>query len=273
MDRRPFIGVSTYLVDVSWSNWRSRRVALVPERYTAFVRDAGGVAVLLPPDAPERAPEVLARLDALVISGGPDMDPAYYGQSPHPLTEADAPERDHWETALVRAALASGLPLLGICRGMQLLNVVCGGSLLQHLPDVVDPDVHAGSPGAYGAHPVRPVPGTLLGDLFPETELTVPTFHHQAVDRLGEGLRVGALAPDGTIEAIEGPGFTLGVQWHPEQGDDLRVMQALVRAATAARTMPLEPLDLLGSAAEAVATAAAASGAATGAVAPVRVGG
>ena len=243
MDRRPLIGVSTYLVDVSWSDWRGRRVALVPERYTAHVRAAGGVAVLLPPDAPERAPEVLARLDALVVSGGPDMDPAYYGQAPHPLTEADAPERDHWETALVRAALASGMPMLGICRGMQLLNVVCGGSLVQHLPDVVQPDVHAGSPGMYGEHAVRPVPGTLLGNLLPESELVVPTFHHQAVARLGENLRVSALAPDGTIEAVEGNGFTLGVQWHPEQGEDLRVMQGLVRAATAARTLPLLYLE------------------------------
>ncbi|MGW4892404.1 gamma-glutamyl-gamma-aminobutyrate hydrolase family protein [Kitasatospora sp. NPDC004240] len=243
MDRRPFIGVSTYLVDASWSDWRDRRVALVPERYTAYVRDSGGIAVLLPPDAPERAPEVLARLDALVIAGGPDIDPAYYGRPPHPRTEADAHERDAWEVALLRGALAAGMPLLGICRGMQVLNVVCGGTLVQHLPDVVDPDVHTGSPGRYGEHTVRPVPGTLLGGLLPESELTVPTFHHQAVDRLGDGLRIGAYAPDGTVEAVEGPGFTLGVQWHPEQGEDLRVMQALVRAATAARTVPLEVVE------------------------------
>ncbi|MGA5819178.1 gamma-glutamyl-gamma-aminobutyrate hydrolase family protein [Kitasatospora sp. NPDC094028] len=234
MDRRPFIGVSTYLVDASWSSWRNRRAALVPERYTAHVRDSGGIAVLLPPDAPERAPEVLARLDALVIAGGPDIDPVYYGEPAHPLTEADSPERDRWEVALLRSALAAGMPLLGICRGMQVLNVVCGGTLVQHLPDVVAVDVHCGSPGRYGTHAVRPVPGTLLGGLLPESELSVPTYHHQAVDRLGEGLRVSAHAPDGTVEAIEGPGFTLGVQWHPEQGDDLRVMRALVRAATAA---------------------------------------
>ncbi|MBD0695575.1 gamma-glutamyl-gamma-aminobutyrate hydrolase family protein [Streptomyces sp. CBMA123] len=234
MDRRPFIGVSTYLVDASWSDWRGRRVALVPERYTAYVQDSGGIAVLLPPDAPERAAEVLARLDALVIAGGPDIDPAYYGQPAHPLTDVDSPERDVWEVALLRGALAAGMPVLGICRGMQVLNVVCGGTLVQHLPDVLDVDVHAGSPGCYGAHLVRPVPGTLLGGLLPETELEVPTFHHQAVDRLGAGLRVSALAPDGTVEAVEGPGFTIGVQWHPEQGTDLRVMQALVRAATAA---------------------------------------
>ncbi|MFJ9694570.1 gamma-glutamyl-gamma-aminobutyrate hydrolase family protein [Kitasatospora sp. NPDC101183] len=233
MDRRPLIGVSTYLVDASWNSWRDRRVALVPERYTAYVRDSGGIAVLLPPDAPERAPEVLARLDALVVAGGPDIDPAYYGQEPHPAAEVDSPERDRWEVALLRAALAAGMPLLGICRGMQVLNVVCGGTLVQHLPDVVVPDVHTGRPGAYGTHLVRPVPGTLLGGLLPESELEVPTYHHQAVARLGEGLRVSAHAPDGTVEAVEGPGFALGVQWHPEQGDDLRVMQALVRAATA----------------------------------------
>ncbi|MFD9690851.1 gamma-glutamyl-gamma-aminobutyrate hydrolase family protein [Kitasatospora sp. NPDC001309] len=234
MDRRPFIGVSTYLVDASWSDWRGRRVALVPERYTAYVQDSGGLAVLLPPDAPERAPEALARLDALVIAGGPDIDPAYYGEPAHPLTDVDSPERDVWEVALLRGALAAGMPVLGICRGMQVLNVVCGGTLVQHLPDVLDVDVHAGTPGCYGAHLVRPVPGTLVGGLLPETELEVPTFHHQAVDRLGTGLRVSALAPDGTVEAVEGPGFTIGVQWHPEQGTDLRLMQALVRAATAA---------------------------------------
>ncbi|MFD5464150.1 gamma-glutamyl-gamma-aminobutyrate hydrolase family protein [Kitasatospora sp. NPDC127059] len=234
MDRRPFIGVSTYLVDASWSDWRGRRVALVPERYTAYVQNSGGIAVLLPPDAPDRAPEVLARLDALVIAGGPDIDPAYYGEPAHPLTDVDSPERDAWEVALLRGALAAGMPVLGICRGMQVLNVVCGGTLIQHLPDVVEMDVHAGSPGCYGAHVVRPVPGTLVGGLLPESELEVPTFHHQAVDRLGTGLRVSALAPDGTVEAVEGPGFMVGVQWHPEQGTDLRLMQALVRAATAA---------------------------------------
>ncbi|WP_037902769.1 gamma-glutamyl-gamma-aminobutyrate hydrolase family protein [Streptomyces sp. NRRL S-350] len=234
MDRRPLIGVSTYLVDASWSNWRGRRAALVPERYTAYVQESGGIALLLPPDAPERAPEVLARLDALVIAGGPDIDPAYYGQPAHPATEVDSPERDAWEVALLRAALAAGMPLLGVCRGMQVLNVVCGGTLVQHLPDVVAVDVHGGSAGRYGSHPVRPVPGTLLGGLLPESELEVPTFHHQAVDRVGQGLRVSAHAPDGTVEAVEGPGFTLGVQWHPEQGDDLRLMRALVRAATAA---------------------------------------
>ncbi|MFF7989429.1 gamma-glutamyl-gamma-aminobutyrate hydrolase family protein [Kitasatospora xanthocidica] len=241
MDRRPFIGVSTYLVDASWSDWRGRRVALVPERYTAYVQGSGGIAVLLPPDAPERAPEVLARLDALVIAGGPDIDPAYYGEPAHPLTDVDSPERDAWEVALLRGALAAGMPVLGICRGMQVLNVVCGGTLVQHLPDVLDVDVHAGTPGCYGAHLVRPVPGTLVGGLLPESELEVPTFHHQAVDRLGAGLRVSAHAPDGTVEAVEGPGFTIGVQWHPEQGDDLRLMQALVRAATAASLDALLP--------------------------------
>ena len=229
MDRRPFIGVSTYLVDASWSDWRGRRVALLPERYTAYVQRSGGIAVLLPPDSPERAPEVLARLDALVIAGGPDIDPAYYGESAHPSTDVASPERDLWEVALLRGALAAGMPVLGICRGMQVLNVVCGGTLVQHLPDVVDVDVHGGSPGCYGAHVVRPVPGTLVGGLLPESELEVPTFHHQAVGRLGAGLRVSALAPDGTVEAVEGPGFTVGVQWHPEQGDDLRVMRALVQ--------------------------------------------
>lgn len=228
MTNRPVIGVSTYVTDAAWGPWTAQQAVLLPARYPQLVQDAGGTAVLLPPGAAETAPDLLARLDALVISGGPDVNPALYGAQPHPKTRAVAPERDLWEAALLRAALAAGLPLLGICRGMQLLNVVCGGTLVQHLPDA---ERHLPRAGHYGSHPIRPLPGTRLADLLPEAELDVPTSHHQAVDRLGEGLTVSALAEDGTIEAVEGPGFVLGVQWHPEQGTDLRVMQALVEAA------------------------------------------
>ncbi|AUG76086.1 glutamine amidotransferase [Kitasatospora sp. MMS16-BH015] len=229
MTTRPVIGISTHLTDATWDHWSAQRAVLLHERYPRQVQAAGGVAVLLPPDAPEHAPEAVARLDALVIAGGPDVNPALYGAQPHPRTVANAPERDRWEAALLRAALAAGLPLLGICRGMQLLNVVRGGSLIQHLHE---PGPHLGSPEGYGRHAVRPVAGTLLAGLLPEDSVSVPTYHHQAVERLGVGLSVSALAEDGTVEAIEAAeGFTVGVQWHPEQGADLRLMQALVRAA------------------------------------------
>ncbi|KIQ66054.1 glutamine amidotransferase [Kitasatospora griseola] len=231
MTSRPVIGISTFLTDAGWGRWDAMRSVLLPERYPALFQQAGGVAVLLPPDAPEHAATAVARLDGLVLAGGEDVSPALYGEPAHPRTVASAPERDLWEAALIRAALASGTPLLGICRGMQLLNVVCGGSLIQHLPDVVGEDHdHLGAPTEYGRHPVHPVAGTLLAGLLPEPSVVVPTYHHQAVARLGEGLTACAHATDGTVEAIEGPGFTLGVQWHPEQGDDTRLAHALLHA-------------------------------------------
>ncbi|MGK4579825.1 gamma-glutamyl-gamma-aminobutyrate hydrolase family protein [Kitasatospora sp. HPMI-4] len=232
MTTRPVIGISTHLTEATWDSWDRQRAVLLSARYPAIVQAAGGIAFLLPPDAPQRAPEALTRLDALVVSGGPDLHPAYYDAEPHPRTRAVTPERDAWELALLRAALATGLPLLGICRGMQLLNVALGGTLIQHLEQG---EAHLGSSKGYGRHAVRPVAGTLLAGLLPEPEVSVPTYHHQAVDRLGAGLTVSAYAEDGTVEAVEGGGFTLGVQWHPEQGEDLRVLQALVGAAVVAR--------------------------------------
>ncbi|WP_033825486.1 gamma-glutamyl-gamma-aminobutyrate hydrolase family protein [Kitasatospora sp. MBT63] len=243
--QRPVIGISTYRTTAAWGRFDRRLAVMLPERYPALVRDSGGVAVLLPPDAPEHAPAALARLDGLVIAGGEDVDPLLYHEPAHPRTEADAPERDAWEAALLRAALAGGVPVLGICRGMQLLNVVRGGSLIQHLPDVVHHEGHAGGEGSYGRHAVRALAGTGLGGVLGTESVVVPTSHHQAVDRLGEGLTVCARAEDGTVEAVEdtaGGAFVLGVQWHPEQGEDLRVMQALVGAAAAARAPELQPV-------------------------------
>lgn len=189
------------------------------------MRDAGGLAAMLPPDDPAHAAAVVARLDGLVIAGGPDVDPARYGAVREPRTGPEARERDSWELALIDAALASGTPLLGICRGMQLLNVALGGTLVQHI------EGHAEVVGVFGRHTVKPVPGSLYAGLVPE-ETSVPTYHHQSVDHLGSGLTASAHAPDGTVEALElsGPGWVLGVQWHPEMGDDVRVMQGLVRA-------------------------------------------
>ncbi|GAB1334658.1 gamma-glutamyl-gamma-aminobutyrate hydrolase family protein [Streptomyces sp. E-15] len=228
MTARPLIGVSTYLESgARWGVWELE-AALLPAAYPRLVQRAGGLTAMLPPDAPERAAAAVARIDGLVIAGGPDVDPARYGAECSPLTGPLAPERDAWELALVEAALAAGVPLLGICRGMQLLNVALGGTLVQHL------DGHAEVVGVFGRHPVKPVPGTLYGGLVPE-EVTVATYHHQAVERLGEGLVPSAYAADGTVEAVELPadrGWVLGVQWHPERDEDPRVMRALVEAAS-----------------------------------------
>ncbi|OAR27129.1 gamma-glutamyl-gamma-aminobutyrate hydrolase [Streptomyces sp. ERV7] len=225
---RPLIGVSTYLEEsVRWGVWEWP-AALLPAYYPRLVRAAGGLTAMLPPDDPETAAEVVARLDGVVIAGGPDVEPLRYGAARDARTGPPAPERDAWETALIEAALAAGTPLLGICRGMQLLNVALGGTLVQHL------DGHTGGHGVVGRHTVRPVPGTRYAEIEPY-EASVPTYHHQAVDRLADGLVVSARAEDGTAEAVELPGgaWVLGVQWHPELGEDTKVMRALVAAAGA----------------------------------------
>ncbi|MEU2751704.1 gamma-glutamyl-gamma-aminobutyrate hydrolase family protein [Streptomyces collinus] len=221
------IGVSTYLESgARWGVWELE-AALLPVGYPRLVQRAGGLAAMLPPDDPEQAADAVARLDGLVIAGGPDVEPVRYGAEREERTGPPAPDRDAWELALIDAALAAGVPLLGICRGMQLLNVALGGTLVQHI------DGHAEVVGVFGGHAVKPVPGSLYAGVVPE-ETFVPTYHHQAVDRLGEGLVPSAYAADGTVEAVELPSadWVLGVQWHPEMGEDVRVMRALVEAAT-----------------------------------------
>ncbi|MES5822347.1 gamma-glutamyl-gamma-aminobutyrate hydrolase family protein [Streptomyces sp. RG80] len=228
MAGRPLIGISTYLeAGARWGVWELE-AALLPAGYPRLVQRAGGLAAMLPPDGPEHAAEAVAHLDGLVIAGGPDVDPVHYGAERSPRTGPPAPARDAWELALIDAALAAGIPLLGICRGMQLLNVAVGGTLVQHI------DGHAEVVGVFGWHTVKPVPGSLYAGVVPE-ETSVPTYHHQSVDRLGTGLTATAHAADGTVEAIElsGADWVLGVQWHPEMGEDLRVIRALVEAASA----------------------------------------
>ncbi|WP_175407999.1 gamma-glutamyl-gamma-aminobutyrate hydrolase family protein [Streptomyces sp. TRM64462] len=221
---KPLVGVTTYLDPARWGVW-DLPAALLPAAYPRLVQAAGGIAALLPPDAPSVAAETVARLDALVVAGGADVEPVRYGAAPDPRTGPPARDRDAWELALLDAALAAGTPVLGICRGMQLLNVAVGGTLVQHV------DGHVERVGHFGRHTVKPVPGTRYASLVPEAT-DVPTHHHQAVDRLGAGLVPSAHAEDGTVEAVELPdGWVLGVQWHPEMGDDIRVMKGLVRAA------------------------------------------
>ncbi|MCX5197743.1 gamma-glutamyl-gamma-aminobutyrate hydrolase family protein [Streptomyces sp. NBC_00249] len=224
---RPLIGITTYVEESTRYNVWDLPTALVPSDYYQLVQAAGGAAVLLPPDEPGRAAEVLSRLDGLIVSGGPDVDPVHYGAPRDPRTGPAATVRDEWELALIGAALDTGMPLLGICRGMQALNVALGGTLVQHI------DGHVHTPGVTSWHPVRPVAGTRYAELVPE-EADVPTYHHQAVERLGRGLVVSAYALDGTVEAIEDPDrgrWVLGVQWHPERDKDTRVMASLVEAA------------------------------------------
>lgn len=230
----PLIGITAYADEAQFGVWRLP-CAFAPLAYVQAVERAGGRAVLLPP-CEGGAEETVAALDALVLSGGPDLDPTLYGAEPHPETRDVRPERDRAEIALVTAALERDLPVLAICRGSQVLNVALGGDLEQHVPDLVGHDGHKEQPGTFSEHPVEILPGTRLHALMGE-RLLVKSHHHQGYRRLGRGLRPAARAGDGTLEALEEPSrrFAVGVLWHPEAGDDLRLFHALVAEAEAAR--------------------------------------
>lgn len=231
---RPLIGITTYATDASWGVWRLP-AALLPLDYVDAVERAGGRALLLPPSE-VGVEETLDALDGIVFSGGADLDPALYGASAHPETDAPEARRDRGELALLRAALERDLPTLAVCRGAQLLNVARGGDLVQHLPEQVGHHEHRETAGVFSAHPVEVQPGTRLAAVV-ESGATVASHHHQALGRLGEGLVESARAPDGTPEAVEDPGkpFLLGVQWHPEAGEDHGLFEALVAEARAYR--------------------------------------
>ncbi|HEX2744514.1 MAG TPA: gamma-glutamyl-gamma-aminobutyrate hydrolase family protein [Streptosporangiaceae bacterium] len=250
----PAIGITTYEDQASWRNW-SAQAALLPWAYVDAVRRGGGRPVLLPPGGDDdEAAATVAGLDGLVVSGGPDIDPARYGASRQPETQAPVTLRDAWDLAVTSQALRLGVPLLAICRGMQILNVCRGGTLSQHIPDLVGHGRHSGPPKGFGLHKVRVSPDSMLAQILPEDgHFEVPTRHHQAVDLLGEGLKAVAWEQDGTIEAVEVgqselgglSGFVLGVQWHPEQGSDPRLFTALAGAASeraTARTTVFAPM-------------------------------
>ncbi|MET7670422.1 gamma-glutamyl-gamma-aminobutyrate hydrolase family protein [Micromonospora luteifusca] len=226
--RRPLIGISAYVEPADWAVWRGVPAVLVPEAYVRAVTVAGGRAVVLPPDDVDG--DVLAVLDGLLLAGGADVGPGRYGQPPHPRTE-DRPDRDAGELTLLAAALAAELPLLGVCRGMQLLAVAYGGTLHQHLPDVVGHEGHRPAPGVYGSHAVRFAAGSLAASVLAGVD-RVNSYHHQAVADAGR-LAVTGWAEDGVIEAVEDPAlpFVFGVQWHPENEPDPRPITALVGAA------------------------------------------
>jgi putative glutamine amidotransferase len=238
---RPVIGLCTALERARWSVW-DQEAFLLARSYVDAVQRADGLAVMLPPDPDlERDPdEVLDLLDGLVLAGGADIDPAAYGAPPHETTAHTVPERDAFEIALARRALERDLPILGICRGMQLMNVALGGTLLQHLPESHGHHEHRRTPGSFdGAdHDVRLADGSLAHRAAGETVHPTKSHHHQGVDDLGEGLAVsGWSVLDDLPEALELPGhrFALGVQWHPEADTRSRLVGALVEECAASR--------------------------------------
>jgi putative glutamine amidotransferase len=233
---RPVIGLTTYLERAQSGVW-DLRAAFLPQVYFDAVTRAGGIAVLLPPQPvdPAIADRVLDGLDGLIVTGGKDVDPARYGQEPHPTTDTPRPERDAWEDALLTGAILRQLPFLGICRGLQVLNVSLGGTLHQHLPDVIGSTRYNAGYGKFSENEVEVHAGTIAGLLLDDAPaLSVHSYHHQAVAELGEGLVVSARSDDGTIQAVEVEGvpFGLAVQWHPEENaDDLRLFAGLIEAA------------------------------------------
>jgi anthranilate synthase component 2/putative glutamine amidotransferase len=231
---RPLVGITTYLTAARFGAWEED-TALVPADYVLAVERAGGRPLLVPP-SDDSVEETLDVLDGVIFSGGSDLDPAIYGQGTHPATKGIVEERDRAELALLQAALARDMPVLAVCRGSQVLNVALGGDLVQHLPDVVGDDKHKHTPGEYADHEVKLDPGTRIGSLLGD-RAPVKSHHHQGFGRLGSGLREAARAEDGTIEALEDPSrsFALGVLWHPEAGEDLRLFEALVEESRAYR--------------------------------------
>lgn len=228
------IGLTTYLQQATSGVW-DVHASFLPGVYLDGVTLAGGIATLLPPQPVDDAiaDRVLAALDGLVITGGRDVDPAAYGHQPHPASDEPAADRDAWEFALIGGALRRGMPVLGICRGAQVLNVQCGGTLHQHLPDVIGHSRHQRGNAVFSTSTIRTVEGSRLAALI-GAGTRAQCYHHQAIDRLGAGLVVSALDDEGVVEGVEmaGEGFVVGVQWHPEETlDDLRIFAGLVEAA------------------------------------------
>jgi putative glutamine amidotransferase len=225
---RPIIGITAYVEPASWGVWHDLETTLLPHAYVEAVTIAGGRAVLLPPD--DLDADVLTRLDGLVLAGGPDLGADLYGAEPEPLTDT-RPARDDAEMLLARAALDADLPILGVCRGMQVLAVAAGGRLHQHLPDVLGHEKHRPAPGTYGTHAAGFTAGSRIAGLMGD-DLEIHCYHHQGVADAGT-LTVTGRAEDGLPEAVEDPArrFVLGVQWHPEVVRDKRLFGALITAA------------------------------------------
>src|ERR1700749_5139089 len=233
---RPVVGICAAVERVSWGVWDGYEVTLAPRNYVRALQKAGAIAIVLPPDEVAVAdPDVLLdRVDALLLAGGADIDPSSYRAEPHPETKGTWPERDAFELALTRRALERAMPVLGICRGMQLINVAMGGTLDQHPPETVASGVHRSIAGACGTHRVRLAEGTLACGAAGTDGLRVMAHHQQGVEKLGEGLAVSGWSDGGEIvETIELPekSFARGVVWHPEEDETIEIIPALVKAA------------------------------------------
>ncbi|HWG13695.1 MAG TPA: gamma-glutamyl-gamma-aminobutyrate hydrolase family protein [Streptosporangiaceae bacterium] len=235
---RPLIGISGQLEAAHWGDW-VREAVLSPLTYTRAVERAGGTPVVLPPVPAESVARLAEGLDGLVLTGGADVNPALYEDEPHEQAETPDRRRDRFELALVRAAIEADLPMLAIGRGLHVLNVARGGTLIQYLPEAVGHTGHAAGTARMTPHDVSLNPASTLGKLLGE-RARVLARHHQAIKQAGSGLVIVAWADDQVIEAVElaGHRFAIGVQWHPEEDDDLRIMQALVAAAAPAPPAP-----------------------------------
>jgi putative glutamine amidotransferase len=233
---RPLIGVCAAVERASFGVWKDEPAVLLPLSYARAIHGAGGMMAMLPPDrrATEDPGELLDRLDALVLGGGADIDPESQGAEAHPETVGSNPDRDRFEIALARGALERGMPLLGVCRGMQIMNVACGGTLDQHIPDRIGHELHRPVPGTWAEHEVRLEPGSLAARAAGSERLVVKSHHHQGVDEIGRGLAASGWAVDDkVIESVESAdgGFVLGVLWHPEEDLEDHVIPALVETA------------------------------------------
>jgi putative glutamine amidotransferase len=244
VQKRPVIGICTALARANWGAWQDREAALLALSYIAAIQRAGGLAVMIPPDRhlEDDPDEMLDLLDGLILAGGNDIDPAVYGADPHPETHHTLPERDRSELALARRAIERDMPVLGICRGMQLINVAFGGTLSQHLPDELGHEEHRRTPGSFedADHDVRLTPGSLAARAAGEELHGTKSHHHQGVATVGDGLEVtGHSVLDDLPEALEAPDrrFVLGVQWHPEADECSRIVGALVEEAKTAKAL------------------------------------
>jgi gamma-glutamyl-gamma-aminobutyrate hydrolase PuuD len=226
---KPIVGITTYLTRAAWGVW-DLDAALIPAAYVRAVASVGGAPLLVPPGTDVDA--TLETVDGLVFSGGPDLDPALYGAEAHAETLGIVRERDDFELELMRGALDRDVPMLAICRGSQVLNVLRGGDIEQHVPDRVGTTAHREVPGTFSVHDVTVDAGSRLSAILGDHH-DVKSSHHQGFGRVGDGLTVSAQAPDGTVEGLEDPTrrFAVGVLWHPEEGEDLALFAALVTEA------------------------------------------
>jgi putative glutamine amidotransferase len=227
---KPVVGITSYAEEVTWGAW-VEEAALVPLSYVRAIERAGGRPLVIPPSE-GAIEETLSVLDGILFSGGSDLDPALYDAEAHPETQGVHEARDRAEMALLAAALERDMPVLAVCRGSQVLNVARGGDLVQHLPEVLGHEEHKHTPGKYSDHDVTLEPDTRVGGILGD-RAPVKSHHHQGFGRIGEGLREAGYAEDGTVEALEDPSkrFAVGVLWHPEEGEDMALFEALVQQA------------------------------------------